>query len=97
MPTKAECAGIVFSEACMYGLPIFTHATGGICTYVKDDYNGMKLPLGSTGADFGKEILNMINNNKFKEYSYNARMYYENNLSIEAWKNSFKHAVNKLK
>lgn len=29
LPTKAECAGIVFSEAAMYGLPVFTHNTGG--------------------------------------------------------------------
>lgn len=28
VPTKAECAGIVFAEASMYELPIFTHNTG---------------------------------------------------------------------
>jgi hypothetical protein len=29
LPTKAECSAIVFAEAAMYGLPIFTHITGG--------------------------------------------------------------------
>lgn len=29
LPTKAECSAIVFSEAAMYGLPVFTHITGG--------------------------------------------------------------------
>lgn len=29
LPTKAECAGIVFAEAAEYGLPFVTHKTGG--------------------------------------------------------------------
>ena len=29
LPTKAECAGIVFAEAAEYGLPSITHKTGG--------------------------------------------------------------------
>lgn len=29
LPTKAECAGIVFAEAAEYGLPSVTHKTGG--------------------------------------------------------------------
>lgn len=29
LPTKAECAGIVFAEAAEYGMPSITHKTGG--------------------------------------------------------------------
>ena len=36
LPTKAECSAIVFSEASMFGLPVFTYATGGTTDYVKD-------------------------------------------------------------
>lgn len=96
LPTKAECAGIVFSEASMYGLPIFTHNTGGIGTYVKDGYNGMKLKLGSDGKDFGQAILSMIQDKKLQEYSDNSRNYYKENLSVEVWKKSFEEILTKI-
>lgn len=93
LPTKAECSAVVFSEACMYGLPIFTHETGGIGTYVKDKYNGIKLPLGSTGRNFGEKIFEMIKEQKLQEYSDNARYYYEEKLNTDSWKNKFEKVV----
>jgi glycosyltransferase involved in cell wall biosynthesis len=40
LPTKAEAMGIVFSEACAYGLPIIATATGGVETKVHHNRNG---------------------------------------------------------
>jgi glycosyltransferase involved in cell wall biosynthesis len=85
LPTKAECAGIVFAEAAMYGLPVFTHITGGVETYVKDRVTGRCLPLGSTGEDFAKAIMEMFDSNKYYEYSQNARKYYEETLNWSKW------------
>ena len=87
LPTRAECAGIVFSEACLYGLPIFTTDTGGIGSYVIDSYNGYKLSLKGSGNDFAEAILNSISN--LPSLSNNARMYYENNLSEQIRQEKF--------
>lgn len=85
LPTRAECAGIVFSEAAMYGLPSFTHNTGGVMSYVKDGITGRGLKLGSTAKDFADAILEMLNQNKYEEWSKNARKYYEEELNWGVW------------
>lgn len=37
LPTRAECAGIVFNEASVYGVPILSPDTGGVSDYVFND------------------------------------------------------------
>lgn len=53
----------------MYGLPIFTHSTGGVMTYVEDGNTGRGLSLGSTGKNFAKAILQMIREDNYLECS----------------------------
>lgn len=43
--TRAECHGIVNCEACAFGLPIFSYATGGVPSYVINDFNGFAFSL----------------------------------------------------
>lgn len=35
LPTRAECAGIVFNEASAFGVPSLSVDTGGVADYVK--------------------------------------------------------------
>ena len=60
LPTKAEAAGIVFSEASAYGLPSVTYATGGVTDYVRSGVNGVCIDPGGTAADFAAEIQRML-------------------------------------
>lgn len=60
LPTKAECAGIVFCESSAYGIPSITFDTGGIGDYVINGENGYRLPLGSTPEDFANKILEVL-------------------------------------
>lgn len=53
-PTRAECAGVVFSESSAFGVPIITSDTGGIATYVRQGVNGVRVPL-SAGAEIYAE------------------------------------------
>ena len=55
LPTKAECAGIVFAEASAYGLPIFTYDTGGVGNYVINGVNGYRLPLKDNASEFAEK------------------------------------------
>ena len=93
LPTLAECSAIVFSEAAMYGLPTFTHNTGGVMSYVEDGVTGRGLQLGSTGEDFANAILDMLNKNQYDEWSKNARRKYEKELNWEKWLTSCKKII----
>ena len=86
LPTKAECAGIVFSEACMFGLPIFTSNTGGIGNYVIDGFNGEKVNISSEQAlDLSNAILKALKDEKIVEYSANSRFLYLTKLNKDSW------------
>ena len=94
LPTRAECSAIVFSEASMYGLPIFTTDTGGISSYVKNDTNGYRLSLKCNGLDFSNKIVENINN--LQKLSANSRKFYEENLSSSIWKTEFINVINNI-
>jgi glycosyltransferase involved in cell wall biosynthesis len=55
-PTRAECAGVVFSEASAFGLPIITSETGGISTYVRQGINGIRIPLTASAENYAQQI-----------------------------------------
>jgi glycosyltransferase involved in cell wall biosynthesis len=55
-PTRAECAGVVFSEASAFGLPIITSDTGGIATYVRQGVNGIRIPLTASAGSYAEHI-----------------------------------------
>lgn len=52
LPTRAECAGIVFCEASAYGIPSISSNTGGVSTYVRDGINGYALPFTARAEDY---------------------------------------------
>lgn len=96
LPTKAECAGIVFSEASMYSLPIITHDTGGVSSYVENNVNGKLLPLSSTANDFADAVLDLLNSGNYFKMSNNSRLKFEKLLNWDMWLNNFNSIVNSL-
>lgn len=90
LPTQAETAGIAFSEASAFGLPIFTHNTGGIGNYVIDGTNGYKLPLGSSGLDFAKKIAEVVQSGSVPQISAQANELFRTRLNWERWSDEFK-------
>lgn len=93
VPTKAECAGIVFAEASAYGMPILTHDTGGIESYVINGLNGYRLPLGSTPWQFATKIKQMIVEKEFAQLGQQAILYYEKCLNWEIWGSRFRKLI----
>ncbi|HEX8334988.1 MAG TPA: glycosyltransferase family 4 protein [Segetibacter sp.] len=97
LPTRAECAGIVFCEASAFGLPIVATDTGGVSTYVVEDQNGFLLPPTDTGEGYAKKIFEVFND----EERYNALRkktleFYKEKLTWEAWGKSFKRIAEKV-
>lgn len=93
LPTKAECAGIVFCEAAAYGMPVYTHDTGGIGNYVINDVNGHRLPLGSTGEDFARCIEADLKKDVMQELRKGALKMSEKRLSWNSWSKRFREIM----
>ena len=86
LPTRAEAAGIVFSEACAYGLPIISTFTGGVSTYVKDGVNGYLLSIESNYIKYADIIQKIWENiDEYYALSINARKMYEKELNWDIW------------
>lgn len=85
LPTLAECAGIAFCESSANGLPVFSHDTGGTRNYVEDGRNGYLLPLGSSGADFGRKIKSCLEIGEMQKMAEIAREVYREKLNWDVW------------
>ena len=87
LPTKAEAAGIVFSEASSYGLPSLAYATGGVTDYVRDGVNGICIEAGGSAARFAEEIQKLLESpGEYEAYAIGAFQEYKNRLN---WPSSF--------
>jgi len=88
LPTRAECAGIVFCEASSFGVPSFTTSTGGIANYVEDGINGYRLGLEARGKDFALAIKEVFENGELcQKLRISSRNIYEEKLNWQAWGN----------
>lgn len=95
LPTVAECSAIAFCEASAYGLPVFSHITGGTQNYVFDGQNGYLLPPGSTPADFGKKIKDSLESGELEHMSETAKEVYREKLNWKVWGEKVRNIISK--
>ncbi|WP_456086164.1 glycosyltransferase family 4 protein [Ligilactobacillus animalis] len=92
LPTQAEAAGIVFAEAAMYALPVFTYDTGGVSQYVLNGKTGYALPTSANSTDFVQQIEALVTDDtNYHNMSKKARAYYDTTLNWDAWADSVKN------
>lgn len=96
LPTKAECAGIVFCESSANGLPIFTYNTGGVSNYVENGKNGYMLPIGTPGDEFGRKISECLQSGELEKMSKTAVGVYKEKLNWTVWGNKMELTIEKL-
>jgi glycosyltransferase involved in cell wall biosynthesis len=90
LPTRAECAGIVFSEASAYGIPSLSTDTGGVTTYVKNEVNGFTLPLAASADAYAVVIEQLYHDRELlNRLRYSSRQYFEDNLNWDKWGDIF--------
>jgi glycosyltransferase involved in cell wall biosynthesis len=86
LPTRAECAGVVFGEASAYGIPSVTTDTGGVTTYVKEGINGYALPVEAGAAEYAALLEKLIKDKEhFAKLKQSSRQYYEEQLTWQGW------------
>lgn len=97
LPTKAECAGIVFCEASAYGLPIVTYDTGGVGDYVVNGVNGFRLPVEAAGEMFANCILKIVSDTSlYQRLSDGGRKLYAECLNWDKAGHVLKDTVDSL-
>ncbi len=78
VPSRAECAAVVFAESCAFALPIITSNTGGINTIVKNGLNGRSLSLEASTADYAEAIIGLLADKaRYKEMALAAYKLYQ--------------------
>lgn len=95
LPTRAECAGIVFCEASAFGLPIVTYDTGGISNYVENNINGYRLPMDADEIQFADKILELYQPDIYENLKRTSQLKYENELNWTVWLERFSDFINK--
>ena len=84
LPTRAEAAGIVFSEASSFGLPSVTYATGGVTDYVRTGINGICIEPNGSAEQFAEAIEKLIADpSEYAAYCTRAFREYKERLNWE--------------
>lgn len=97
LPTRAECAGIVFCEAAAYGIPSITTATGGVTDYVKDGVNGFALPFHAGGEAYARVIAGLCHDrDQVSRLKESSRQRYEDELNWDNWGRRFSEIAAKI-
>lgn len=90
LPTRSECAGIVFCEAAAFGVPCYTYNTGGTSDYVVENKNGHCLPTTEKAEGFAKYIFDDIKNDRMSVLHQGALNIYSERLSWNIWSIKFR-------
>ena len=97
LPTRAECAGVVFSEASAYGIPSITTDTGGVNTYVRNDINGFTFPLAAKAEVYAEKIGQLLADKPaFQRLKLSARKYYDETLNWDVWGRQFQQIAKRI-
>jgi len=97
VPTRAECYGIVFSEASAYGLISITTHTGGVPSIIKEGVNGYALPLEAQAQDYFLVIKELLDSpESMFLMSKSSREHYDSHLSWDNFGKRFTEVCNEL-
>ncbi len=98
LPTKAECFGIVFSEASAFGVPSITTNTGGTSSAIENGANGFLLDVNADENAFADKIYSIFTNKDlFRELRISSRKAYEQRLSWKRWGENFNKCISNIR
>jgi glycosyltransferase involved in cell wall biosynthesis len=86
VPSRAEAAGVVFSEAAANALPVLATRTGGIPSLVVDGENGYTLPWEARGDSYAKKIAEIAASpERYETLCGTSRDAFEQRLNWNVW------------
>lgn len=97
VPSRADCYGIVFSEASAYGLINIATDTGGISSVVKEGQNGFLFPLEYSAKDFANFLEKIIVDiPTLENLSTKSRKRYDEVLSWKHFSYKFREILSEI-
>lgn len=88
LPTKYDAFGIVFCEACAYGVPSVTADIGGVSQPIKNNVNGFLLSPKAEAREYANKIRHTFEDKKaYLQLRKRARNEYEKRLNWGVWGN----------
>ncbi|MGZ3498389.1 MAG: glycosyltransferase family 4 protein [Vulcanimicrobiaceae bacterium] len=82
MPSRAECAGLVFCEAAAYGVPAVATDVGGIPEIVQNEVTGAALPKEAGPSDYAAWIAErFVDRDSYARMAWSARARFEQDLN----------------
>jgi glycosyltransferase involved in cell wall biosynthesis len=97
MPSQAEAYGIVYVEACAYGLPSIAMRTGGVSTIIQSGVNGLLLPEGAEPEAYAHAIRDLwADKNRVAALQSGARTSFEERLTWRVWGDVVEAEVRRL-
>jgi len=86
VPTRHEAFGLVFAEACAYGLPCLATNTGGVPMIVKHNYNGYLFNIQDGAEVYARQLSELWKDAElYDALSKNARRQYDEVLNWGSW------------
>lgn len=86
MPSLQEAYGLVYCEACAYGLPPVARDTGGVGEIIRDGENGLLLPAAAEAPEYAAAIIAIWRDRqRYAAMQLAARQAYETRLNWQAW------------
>ncbi len=86
LPSRCECAGVVYCEAAAYALPSLATRTGGVPSLVREGRNGFTLPPEAGGEAYAERIARVVEDPRgYEALCESSRDEFEARLNWDAW------------
>lgn len=86
LPSRCECAGVVYCEAAAYALPVLATRTGGVPSLVREGVNGYTLAPECRGDAYAERIAEVVGDlGRYEALCEASRTEFETRLSWDAW------------
>ncbi|MBN1266970.1 MAG: glycosyltransferase family 4 protein [Anaerolineales bacterium] len=95
LPTRAECAAVVLSEASAYGIPSLTTDVGGNASLIEEGHNGYLFPLDAGAESYANRIQQLLADRE--TYSKIAHMAFQVYSSRLNWRKSIETVTAKIR
>ncbi len=96
MPTRAECAGIIYGEASAFHVPSLATNTGGVSSVIENGLNGFMLDFDAPAEEYSAIIEEyFLDKDRYRTFALNAHKKYKNELNWGHWATQVTNIIEK--
>ena len=97
LPTRFDCFGIAFCEACAYGIPSLGSNVGGVSQVIKEGENGFLFNIDASALEYADKIKDTFNTPAtYSQLRKTARKNFEERLNWNRWLDKSNKIIERL-